>query len=723
VKFLYLKFKNKLKEKFNNHEGEFQIELVISYFFSKDILNIPIRILNIVRKRIDLLNGVKSSSLKKFNDLLLPVSNTDKINFKQEETPYVSIIIPVYNQVNYTINCLNSLYNNIGTKFSFEIIIINDNSTDRTLSALQKYFSGIQIITNEANMGFVLSCNKGAEFSKGKYVCFLNNDTYVQKEWLEQLVDLMESDDSIGLVGSMLIYPNGVLQEAGGIIWQDGSGYNYGRNENRFSPKYNYIREVDYISGASILLTKRDFDRLGGFDERYVPAYYEDTDLCFSVRHILNKKVVYTPFSRVIHYEGITSGKDVSSGVKKNQVINSGKFLLKWKDTLDTFYLKNNPHNSDNIEKAILKYYDKSIIVIDSYVPCYNRESGSNRLYQILKIIRNLNYHITFVPDNRNGEQPYTNELQVSGIKVLYNTRYFYDSFKKQIQETVIYTDIAWICRPELFAKYFPLISINDKIRIIYDTIDLHFLRLEREKELFPKKRNNVKKVKKMELAAVNIADTTIAISDVDEEILHGYKARNVVVIPNVHNLKYRVLKKDFKERKNILFIGSYKHTPNIDAVLWLIKEIMPIVWRVDPEIKVTLLGSKTTKAVENLASDKVFVPGFINDVSFYFNSHRLFVAPLRYGAGMKGKIGQSLEYGLPIVSTSIGVEGMYMRDHESVLVADDALSFAKSIIELYNDETLWNLIQDEGEKAIMPFTELEIKEKIKKVLGGFRNV
>jgi GT2 family glycosyltransferase len=720
VRFLYSRLINKFKEKFNNHEGEFKIELFISYVFSEDILNIPIRILNIARKKFDLFNRIKSSSLKKFKDLALPGSITDKINFKQEGSPCVSIIIPVYNQVDYTINCLNSLYHNIGTKYNFEVIIINDNSTDHTLSILQKYFSGIQIITNEVNQGFILSCNKGAEFSKGKYVCFLNNDTYVQKQWLENLVDHIESDASIGLVGSMLIYPNGVLQEAGGIIWQDASGWNYGRNENRFNPKYNYIREVDYISGASILLSKRDFDSLGRFDERYVPAYYEDTDLCFSIRHILNKKVVYVPFSRVIHYEGITSGKDVSSGVKKNQIINSEKFLLKWKNTLDTFYFQNNP---DNVNKSITKYYDKNIIIIDSYVPCYNRESGSNRLYQILKIIRNLNYHITFIPDNRNGEQPYTRELQATGINVIYNNNDFYDSFKKEIQETVTNTDIAWICRPELFEKYFPLISINAKVRIIYDTIDLHFLRLEREKELFPKKKNDVKKIKKMELAAVHLADTTIAISPVDEHILRDYNAKNIVVIPNIHNLKYTVLKKNFTERKNILFIGSYKHTPNIDAVLWLINEIMPIVWKADPEIKVTLLGSKATKAVENLASDKVVVPGFIADVSSYFNSHRLFVAPLRYGAGMKGKIGQSLEYGLPIVSTSIGVEGMDMKDHESALVADDAVSFANCIVELYNNETLWNSIQDKAEKTIWPYTELVIKEKIENLLNGVRNI
>ncbi|MGN6646859.1 MAG: glycosyltransferase [Cytophaga sp.] len=661
----------------------------------------------------------KVSSKGLLEGLSLPSLPDDKtIVFKQHAAPDVSIIIPIYNQAAYTINCLSGLYHNISNRYTCEIIVVNDQSTDNSLQLLTEKFSGIHVITNASNLGFVRSCNAGAAQAKGTYICFLNNDTYVQPNWLEVLVDRIKPDNSIGLVGSMLIYPNGELQEAGGIIWNNGNGYNFGKHDHRYASTFNYVREADYISGASILLRKEDFNALGGFDELFVPAYYEDTDLCFSVRHKLNKKVVYCPASKALHYEGITSGTNLNAGVKKHQVINKEKFLTKWKKELDAYYFN---EDVKNIPASLLKYYkQKHILIIDSYVPCYNKESGSNRLFRIIKIIQQLGYKITFLPDDKKALQPYTHELQEMGVEVLFRSKKYYTSIVRQLNEILPSIDIAWICRPELFEKYHPGLSKNQNIKFIYDTIDLHFLRLKRENELFPHKKNDWKAVKNMELSAAGKATVTLAITPADETILRDLHVKNTAVIPNIHTIRYDVSNNEsgeFNKRSGLLFIGGYNHPPNTDAVVWLVKQIMPLVWKKIPDMNVTLLGNNPNKEVLKLISEQVHVPGFIDDVTPHFNAHKVFVAPLRYGAGMKGKIGQSLEFGLPVISTGIGVEGMNMIHEKNVLVAETEQSLADCIIKLYTDEQLWNTLRSEGHNVLHPYTAEPITEKIKTIL------
>ena len=154
--------------------------------------------------------------------------------------------------------------------------------------------------SNANNLGFLRSCNRAAGQASGDWICFLNNDTVVADDWLEELIDSFRWFPDAGLVGPMLLYPNGSLQEAGGIVWQDGSAWNYGRNGDPDDPAHGFARDVDYVSGACILLPTALFRELGGFDGRYSPAYYEDTDLALAVK-ASGRRVIYQPRARVIH--------------------------------------------------------------------------------------------------------------------------------------------------------------------------------------------------------------------------------------------------------------------------------------------------------------------------------------------------------------------------------------------------------------------------------------
>ncbi len=247
------------------------------------------------------------------------------------DEPTVSIIIPCYNQFEYTYHCVESILRNSG-KITYEILIADDCSTDLT-TRVTDILPGVRHIPTETNLRFLLNCNNAARHARGRYVLFLNNDTQVQPDWLAPLVSMLNSDKSIGMVGAKLLYPDGRLQEAGGIIWRDGTAWNYGNKGNPAAPEFNYTKDVDYISGACIMLERSLWQQLGGFDEAFCPSYCEDSDLAFSVREA-GYRVVYQPRSEVVHFEGVSNGTDTDSGLKQYQVKNREKLAKKWDHVL-----------------------------------------------------------------------------------------------------------------------------------------------------------------------------------------------------------------------------------------------------------------------------------------------------------------------------------------------------------------------------------------------------
>ena len=265
--------------------------------------------------------GEQVSLLQIASDLSLPLPST----------PLVSIIIPVYNQLEFTLRCLKSIQEN-PSRASAEIIVLDDASQDETPKILPR-ISGIRYLRNQANLGFLRSCNRAASEARSEYLVFLNNDTEVQKDWLDHMLAVFERDERAGIVGAKLIYPNGCLQDAGGLIWNDGSARNFGRDDDPKKPEYNYLCETDYCAAACIAIKASLFREVNGFDELFEPAYYEDVDLAFKVR-AKGYKVLYQPAAQVTHFEGGTCGTDLNSGVKSYQQVNAKKFFEKWREVL-----------------------------------------------------------------------------------------------------------------------------------------------------------------------------------------------------------------------------------------------------------------------------------------------------------------------------------------------------------------------------------------------------
>jgi GT2 family glycosyltransferase len=670
------------------------------------------------RKIIKILTGKSSSEFEEQVIESAKLAEPRPLEIASSDDPLVSIIIPAYNQFAYTFNCLESLSVNLSSDLAYEIIIVNDASTDDTLEQLATLVKGIKVLTNAENSGFIRSCNYGASQAKGQYLYFLNNDTRILENCLESLLKLIVNNPQVGAVGSKLIYANSKQQEAGGIIWNSADGWNYGRLDSPDEPEYNYVRPVDYCSGASLLVPTDLFKQLGGFSQDFIPAYYEDTDLCFALRE-LGYQVLYQPQSNVIHYEGITSGTDLSSGIKQYQVINQTKFREKWSKVL-TKHLDN---DANNVPKAARRLQGKpTILVIDSYVPLYDRESGCVRLLNILKLLLNLGYSVIFFPDNGYPEQPYTCVLQQLGIEVIYGTPQRYNLEEKLIKYLPL-IDGVWLCRPELCDKYMDLIRLKTKVPIIYDTIDLHFLRLKRQKEYLDPSYQNTswswETYQKLELNYANQAEATVVVTEDEKQVLSSLGVKNVWVIPNIHEEISLSEKVAFDQRSGLVFIGSYNHPPNIDAVKWLCLEIMPLVWASRPDITVNLLGSNLKDEVKELASDRVVVTGYVPEVEPYFQKSRVFVAPLRFGAGMKGKIGQSLSLGLPTITTRIGAEGMGLIDHQDVLIADTAEEFAQAVIELYDNRELWQKLADNSLETIKRYQPATVQTNLQALLSN----
>jgi len=602
---------------------------------------------------------------------------------EHSENPDVSIVIPVHNQLRYTLNCLNSILKK--TQGSYEIVVVDDASSDSTAVTL-KNIKNITIIQNEKNQGFIRSCNTGASACRGKYILFLNNDTIVTENWLPPLLEVINREN-VGVVGSKLIYPDGRLQEAGSIIWNDASGWNYGRGDNPEKPEYNFLRPVDYCSGAALLVRKEIFEEAGGFDERYIPAYYEDADLCFSIRKS-GYKVMYQPKSVVVHFEGISNGIDVNAGVKHNQAINKDKFFQRWKDILQKEHLDPDPAN---VFSARSRSSGKTILVIDQYVPFFDRDAGSQRMSNILKILADLGHKVTFIGDNFNHFDPYDSIMQQAGVEVIYFP--FLSSIEQYLNLYGKYYEIVILSRPHIVEKHIAHVrKYCTRAKVVYDTVDLQFIRESRRAEVLqdPGLTKKVVELKKWELKMAKGSDATLVVCTNEQQILiKEDPSLNVHVISLIHDVV--TPEKNFSERKNIMFLGAFLHNPNADGVLWFIKEIFPKIILHIPDVRFFVVGDRPTDEISSLSSGNIIVTGYIEDVSAYLNTCRVFVAPLRYGAGVKGKINHSMSHGLPVVTTSVGAEGLDLTDNENVLIADDPDTFSRKVIQLYNDEFLWN--------------------------------
>ena len=609
------------------------------------------------------------------------------LSFPTIEVPLVSVIVPCFNGIPDLHNCANHLLLNT-TNPLYEVIFIDDASTEPIWRFFKKAFRNATLLRNETNLGYIRTCNLAAAHARGEFLVFLNQDTGVQAGWLDAMLDVVRADPSVGMVGAKLVYPDGRLQEAGGIIWNDMSAWNFGRGDDREKPEYNYVREVDYCSGACVLIPRDIFNELGGFDEQLAPAYGDDADFAMKLR-VIGRRVVYQPRALVVHIEGATMGTSVTDGLKVFQEVNKLKLQTKWAEELTQHHFP----NGQDLFLARERHTGPRILFIDHYVPTWDRDAGSLRMYEYIKIFLHLGAKVVLWPANLHRLDPYTSDLQQMGVEVLYGPM----DFGNYMKENGPYFDLVYGCRSSVIKDYIDAI-VHSGVPFVYDPHDLSYLREARRANIEGSKAvlREADRLRKLEHHIIKLCDGVVLLSSHEAELIaRAFPEKRVFLQGTVHEV--RESQRTFDDRQGLLFVGGFAHQPNLDAVKWFIRDVMPVIRKDIPDITLDIIGSSLPVELREKPVTGVRLLGYVDDLYPHFQASRVFIAPLRYGAGQKGKIAQSLGYGLPVVTTTVGAEGMPLEDGVSVLVADEPAAFASAVVRLYGDGRLWEGLSQRG--------------------------
>jgi O-antigen biosynthesis protein len=621
---------------------------------------------------------------------LLPLSmDAHGLVLPSPAEPRVSVIIPVHGELAYTLACLRSITQRAAAA-AFEVIVVDDASPDDSAQALAG-IAGLRLIVNPRNLGFIGSCNAGAAAARGEFLLFLNNDTQVTSGWLDALLRCFAERADCGIAGSRLVYPDGRLQEAGGLVFADGSCWTTGRFEPRDVPLFRCRREVDYVSGASLLIRRDVFVRAGGFDARYAPAYYEDADLAFAVRG-LGLRVYYEPASTVIHCEGISAGTDIDRGMKRHQRPNRAKFIGKW-----TAALAAQPPAGTPLERAIHWRRRGRVLVVDAMTPEPSRDSGSLRLCAILRLLDEQGWSTAFLPDDGRASPAEIDALGALGCEVL--SKPWVADLPRWLREHGSELHAVILCRHTVAGQYAGLVRRHaPQAKLIFDTVDLHFLRERRAAELGGSAvmARQAEAARRSELALIEQADVSLVVSPHEQSLLARLLPQaRVELLSNIH--KVHGCRQPYAGRGDLVFIGGYGHPPNSDAVRWIAGEILPKLREALPDIRVHVLGDMPDTVRHELATPGLEFHGRVAELAPWLDRCLATLAPLRFGAGVKGKINMSMSHGVPVIATTIAVEGMQLADGVNVLVADDAAAFVEAVRRLQRDETLWQKLSVRG--------------------------
>jgi glycosyltransferase involved in cell wall biosynthesis len=402
--------------------------------------------------------------------------------------------------------------------------------------------------------------------------------------------------------------------------------------------------------------------------------------------------VYYQPLARVIHFEGVSNGTDEQGGVKEYQVVNHAKFFARWEQTLQSHRPRARVPHLEKERNVHLR-----VLIVDTRVPMPDHDSGSLRMFNLMKVFRNLDYKVSFIPDNLHYHEVYTPLLQGIGVECFYHP--YLASVGEHLEYLGSQYQVVLLSRADTAEKHIDaVLQYCPQAQILYDTVDLHFLRERRQAELTGDETlTEAAELRKLqELGIARKAHSTLVVSPV-EIALFEQEAPDVRValLSNIHAAEGR--SKGFNERRDILFIGSFEHPPNADAMHYFIDEVFPLLHRHKPELKVLIVGSNAPRNLLAKANRFIEFTGFVPDIAPLFANIRLSIAPLRYGAGVKGKINSSMAWGVPVVASPVAAEGMGLVHGKDVLIAADAAAFASEIVRAYDDEQLWYALSDAG--------------------------
>lgn len=641
-------------------------------------------------------------------------------NFSTEINPEVSIIIHGSNDLKKILNCLHHI-EKYDQNISREIIVINDKKNDEISSYLGNV-KGITLINNEENNGLIQSINHTIEKAKGRFIYLLDSHALVQENYLSSLMEVFNTKENVGAVGSKMISAENNITSAGNLVFENSEIIELGKSDAIDTPQFNFVRKVDFCAGSLLFSKINKTGDLNLLNQTFSSSHFAEADLCLKLKKNDNLNTYYQPLSELVCFDN--SFKTKANNDKED-------FANHWNSYFtDRKYLKSEKIN-------YITYKTPNFLFLEENMPKPDQDSGSRRFMEMLKILQRNGHHIVLAVKHFDeaNDSNYITYFQNAGIEICrdyVNAQNKIVKVSDQVVNALAYVEVIWIFRPLGFDYWYSL--INGKIngqKIIYDMVDLHYLRMERENNYIDvvtdERSKEINFFKEKEYAGMNISDVVISISDEEKNTVseNGVKKDKIFTVSNIHKPVDNV-PLGFSEREGLLFIGGYNHLPNIDAVKFLHDQILPLVWAKNNHIKISILGPDFPADLkEKYHSERFQILGYQETVDFWFENSRVFVAPLRYGAGVKGKIGQALEFKLPVITTGIGAEGMSLEDEKTALISDEnPQNFADKILELYDNESLWQTLH---KNSLLPLSKFSIEtqeQNIKKMLQylGFEN-
>jgi GT2 family glycosyltransferase len=614
---------------------------------------------------------------------LPPIPTPDAICVRGADHPAVSVIIPTYGQVAHTLRCLAAIAA-CPPAAPIEVIVVDDASDDPEVADLARV-QGIRLIRHTRNMGFLCTCNAAAVCARAPALMFLNNDTIPHAGWLDAMLDLLSARPDAGAVGAKLLYPDGRLQEAGGIIWNDATGWNYGRGDVADRPEYNYVREVDYCSGAALLVRASLFRRLRGFDPAYTPAYFEDSDLAFRLR-VLGYKTLYQPRAEVVHVEGVSHGTDTRYGVKAYQERNRDQFIARWADILAGGQTDPGTQVMRARERALAR---PVVLVIDHAVPEPDRDAGSCTVWAFIQTLLEAGAVVKFWSDAGRVQPLAAAALQELGVEVRVGG---WQAFIPWIAEHGDALDHVLLSRPHVADRYLIPLRRLSRARVTFYGHDLHHDRLRQRGQSHAARR-----MLRLERHVWRQVDTVLYPSWDEADRVAALEPHTVVravqpyifTAPEPPRLPAPPRPSDMGD--TVLFVAGFAHPPNEVAARWLAAEIMPLVRQYVPSAQLAIVGSCPTDTVRALAGPRVTVAADVSpgELREWYARARVAVVPLRQGAGVKRKVAEALHEGLPLVTTPIGAQGLPGLDAVAE-ICETAETIAAAIGDLLRDDLAW---------------------------------
>lgn len=612
------------------------------------------------------------------------------------EDPAVSIILVLYNRAELTLACLRSLMANC--TLSCEYIIVDNASTDLTGELLSR-ISGAVVIRNRENEGFIRACNHAARYARADYLLFLNNDTQINRGAVERAHAVMQSDERAGAAGAKLILPDGSLQEAGGIIWNDGSCQGYGRGCPPDRPEFSFQRFVDYCSGAFLMTRRLLFLGMGGFDTDYVPAYYEDADFCMRLAD-RGFRTVYVPTAAVEHREfgSVSSQRKALRQQRKNRVLFREKHTARLRS-----HMKNENRSILKARYAASSRKD-CVLYIDDSVPHVYLGAGMPRANAILHTLVGSGYSVTMYPVSYFEPEEHAAMYEDIPVEVEVMTGLGKEGLLGFLRERRCLYRVIMVSRPhnmrivnEIAAKDPELLK---DVRMVYDAeavFELRHVGYRMLKGIEPADGSSEKRINE-ELGLSARAHHVFTVSERERSCFIDYGHKNVSVLG--HALVPDPTPATFHERRGLLFIGSLadEWSPNTDSIEWFLSEIYPLLQKKISGLEITIIGECGAARLEPFKSlGNVKFSGIVREPGKCYDRARLFIAPTRYAAGIPLKVCESASRGLPVMATTLLSGQLGWDDGKEIYAAphDDPGAFAEKLVQLYRSEEEWDKVRE----------------------------